>query len=317
MKHAATHPTRSIGFLSRLHDGELSEPERREFEEHSSECAECAAAAREFEEILALYRQAREEPSDPDLASRITRRLDARLRWRPPVRYVRLEIDLLWASVVATCLIAVLALYNFRPARRRAPASVVAESGIRGPAAESPATAPSESNESKPSRKTGARRPTIPPPETSTRADFAPERPAQPSPAPSEPASRAEGSPERRTAPAESASTTASESAAVSGDAASRDDLPASIPTRPTLIHRVEPIIPEALRQGILPRGPITAEAVITESGDVTSVRVLQPVPAGLERSIQDALRKWKYKPALLAGRPVRAYLDVVIYVNP
>ena len=90
MKHATTHPTRSIGFLSRLHDGELSETERREFGAHAAECRECATAAEEFERILALYRQAQVEPADPELAARISRRLDARLRWRPPVRYVRL-----------------------------------------------------------------------------------------------------------------------------------------------------------------------------------------------------------------------------------
>jgi hypothetical protein len=79
----------------------------------------------------------------------------------------------------------------------------------------------------------------------------------------------------------------------------------------------VEPVIPEAFRRGLFARGPITAEAVIAENGDVTSVRVRPPVPAGLVGPIEDALKQWKYRPALLAGKPVPAYLDVVIYVNP
>ena len=80
---APTHPARSLEFLSRLHDGELSAAERAHFESHRAHCAECRKAAADFEATLALYRTDGTSPAPSDLSSRILRRLQAANRAPP------------------------------------------------------------------------------------------------------------------------------------------------------------------------------------------------------------------------------------------
>lgn len=323
MRHAAAHPTRSIGFLSRLHDGELTAAESREYELHSAECAECSSAAAEFEAVLALYRQAQEEPADPALAERIARRLDARLRWRPPVRYLRLEIDLLWTSVVATCLVGVLSLYSFRTSRSHpARVSMVAETR---PISVSPAEEPNlPPEETAAWRKTDLPRPAPAPPGLlAPNAASSVSRPAAEAPALSEESAdrsaAARPEPPTHEPPATPAGARSGEpDRAFAGTPSMlRDETAASVAVAPVLIRRVEPVLSESLRRNLRSEGPFTAQAVITESGDVASVRISPHAPPGLERPIVSALLGWKYKPALREGRPVPAYLNVVVYVNP
>ncbi len=323
MRHAAAHPTRSIGFLSRLHDGELTAAERREYELHSAECSECSSAEAEFEAVLALYRQAREEPADPALAERIARRLDARLRWRPPVRYIRLEIDLLWTSVVATCLVGVLSLYSFRSSRSHpAPVSMVAETR---PTSVSPSEEPKLPDEEAVPQQRADR----PRPASAPTGKFAPDAGAAP-PEPAEAPARAEKSGDRVAAAARPEPPTSEPSPAPAGALSGkpdgalaetpstlRDETAAAATVPPVLLRRVEPVLSESLRRNLRSEGPFTAQAVITESGDVASVRISPHGPPGLERPIVAALLRWKYKPALRDGRPVPAYLNVVVYVNP
>lgn len=325
MRPAAAHPTRSIGFLSRLHDGELTEAERREYELHSAECAECSSAAAEFEAVLALYRQAREEPADPELAERIARRLDARLRWRPPVRYIRLEIDLLWTSVVATCLVGMLSLYSFRSFRSHpAPVSMVAETR---PTSISPVEEPNlQAEETAPRRKTDRPRPAAAPV-----GQFAPDAASSASRSTAPAPARSEESADRVAAAARPEPATSEPSAAPAGTVSVEPDrtsagtpsmlrdetAAAAAAVAPVLIRRVEPVLSESLRRNLRSEGPFTAEAVITESGDVASVRISPHALPELERPIVAALLRWKYKPALRDGRPVPAYLNVVVYVNP
>ena len=319
MKRAAVHPTRSIGFLSRLHDGELTDAERRDFELHAGECSECAAAAAEFEAVLDLYRRAQTELPDPALAGRIARRIDARLRWRPPVRYVKLEIDLLWASVVATCLVGVLAVYNLR-SLRTPPAAVSMVAETSSPVSPSAPAPESLRDEPVPRRATGPR-----PRPAGRRADSredAPEaRAAAPAPLAQVPAPEAEaapspGAPASAAAPEPVPAPSIAPARPESADALLRDEARSGPTTAPVLIRRVEPMLPDANRRLLRSKGPFTVEAVITENGDVDSIRISPPAPPVLEGPIVAALREWKYRPALRDGRAVPARLSVVIYVN-
>ena len=332
MKRAAEHPSRSIGFLSRYHDGELSAAEREAFDRHAAACAECSAAAAEYEAVLAMYRESRPVPSDPSLARRISRRIETELRRRPPVRFLALEIDLLWASVAAIGLVAAIAL--FAVLGRRPSPSLVAENGrtSRAPSAEKPGPfdsstgrAPSSRQAPRSDRSREENRPTFAPgpepAEPESRPDRAPgveggveggvpegvaggvvggatEREAVrekgvSAPEPSVPTEAPpEGKPERR-------------------DAAEPPLRVAGTVQAPVLLRRVEPTIPASARR-LLAVSPVVVEAVISATGDVVSTRIVRSNPAA-DRAVLAALRQWKYRPALLDGRPVAVYLTITV----
>ena len=107
MKNDSTHPARSADFLSRLHDGELTAAERAHFESHRAHCAECRAAASEFERALSLFRASTTSPPSSDLAARILRGLESTTRRWPPFGVV-FGINPKWAAAFSTALIAVI-----------------------------------------------------------------------------------------------------------------------------------------------------------------------------------------------------------------
>jgi hypothetical protein len=106
-KNDSTHPVRSADFLSRLHDGELTAAERARFESHRAHCAECRAAASEFEAALSLFRASTTAPPPPDLPARILRKLRSTTQRRPPFGVV-FGINLKWAAAFSTALLAVI-----------------------------------------------------------------------------------------------------------------------------------------------------------------------------------------------------------------
>jgi hypothetical protein len=101
------HPARSVEFLSRLHDGDLDPSERARFEAHRAHCAECRRAALEFEDAISLFRTSRSRPPRADLAARILRKVQSTNRPRAPFS-PRFRIDLAWAALLATGLLALL-----------------------------------------------------------------------------------------------------------------------------------------------------------------------------------------------------------------
>jgi putative zinc finger protein len=107
MSSLAPHPGRSLEFLSRLLDGELTAAERAQFESHRAHCAECRRAASEFESALTLFRSSRPRPAAADLSARILRKLQAGNRRRSSFG-VTFGIDLRWAGAFAAALLAVL-----------------------------------------------------------------------------------------------------------------------------------------------------------------------------------------------------------------
>jgi anti-sigma factor RsiW len=103
----AAHPARSLEFLSRLHDGELSAAEKAHFESHRAHCDECRKAAADFEATLAYYRTTGTSPVASDLSARILRRLQTTNRRRPAFGVV-FGIDLRWAGAFTAALVAVI-----------------------------------------------------------------------------------------------------------------------------------------------------------------------------------------------------------------
>lgn len=320
MKKTAEHPSRSLGFLSRYHDGELSAAEAREFDVHAGTCSECRFAREEYEAVLAMYRASETETADAALAARITRRIDTEIRHRSPVRYVTLQIDLLWASIIAVCLVGVLTLYSGldrRPRRSAAPVSIVAEA--ERPPAVVPAAEPAPAPTPRPA---APHRRAVPPPVLSA-PEFSPvpgaasgdsaERSGSSAAAPA-PASSAGGA--AREAPAQAAPEAASAPVLRKAEAAPEAALPIGGPvSSPVLVHRVDPILPESMRDRFVTGSPIVLEAVISENGDVANVKVLRSHPP-FDAAAVAAVRQWKYRPALRGGRPVPVYLVVTVTLS-
>lgn len=75
----------------------------------------------------------------------------------------------------------------------------------------------------------------------------------------------------------------------------------------PRLIESVKPEYPEiARRAGV--EGRVTLHVVVGIDGSVEEVDVVRAQPGGIfDESARESVRKWRYKPAIRNGRPVRA----------
>jgi protein TonB len=81
---------------------------------------------------------------------------------------------------------------------------------------------------------------------------------------------------------------------------------------RPVILVKVEPSYPQVARRAGL-RGRVTLRAVVAEDGSVESVEVLASTSPLFSDAAVDAVRKWRYRPASMGGRPVRVYFSVVV----
>jgi len=84
--------------------------------------------------------------------------------------------------------------------------------------------------------------------------------------------------------------------------------------SRPQIVPgtRVQPVYTEAARKARL-QGTVVLQATIDEGGNVIDVRVLKPLPLGLDREAVSAVSQWKFTPALLHGRPVKVFFSVTV----
>jgi protein TonB len=82
--------------------------------------------------------------------------------------------------------------------------------------------------------------------------------------------------------------------------------------TKPEPIRQVQPRYTEnARRAGV--QGAVILEAVIDEQGNVTNVRVLRGLPMGLDREAMSAVQQWKFRPAMMANKPVKVYFNLTV----
>lgn len=80
----------------------------------------------------------------------------------------------------------------------------------------------------------------------------------------------------------------------------------------PVAIDRVEPRYPEAARQARL-TGVVILEAVIDRNGNVVDARVLRDIGLGCGSAALQAVRQWRYQPAIRNGRRIAVYLTVTV----
>jgi len=71
----------------------------------------------------------------------------------------------------------------------------------------------------------------------------------------------------------------------------------------PKLIKKVEPIYPELARNAHV-SGDVSLQISIDEKGDVSEISVVQGHPLLADAAI-NAVKQWKYSPALMNGKPV------------
>jgi periplasmic protein TonB len=77
------------------------------------------------------------------------------------------------------------------------------------------------------------------------------------------------------------------------------------------LIHRVEPVYPLEAREKRI-SGVVLLEATIAGTGDVENLEVISGDPI-LARASLDAVKKWKYKPYMYKGEPIKVGTSVQI----
>lgn len=84
-----------------------------------------------------------------------------------------------------------------------------------------------------------------------------------------------------------------------------RDDVVENAPVHPVRISGTPPKLPEAARKARV-SGIVVVEMLIERDGRVSAARILKPLPFGIDQAVIEAVRTWRYKPAMQDGHPVR-----------
>jgi TonB family protein len=82
----------------------------------------------------------------------------------------------------------------------------------------------------------------------------------------------------------------------------------------PEVLRRVNPVYP-AMAQKFKLEGSITVNALVSETGSVIDTAILKGMKddMGLEKAAADAVRKWRFEPALKNGVKVKVWRPVII----
>lgn len=76
--------------------------------------------------------------------------------------------------------------------------------------------------------------------------------------------------------------------------------------TKPVLIYSIEPEFTEEARKARI-QGTVVLHAEVDERGQIHNIKVINPLGLGLDEKAIEAVRKWKFRPAMKNGRPVRS----------
>lgn len=77
--------------------------------------------------------------------------------------------------------------------------------------------------------------------------------------------------------------------------------------SRPEKISGALPKYTNVARRAGL-HGVVIIEVVIDIQGDVVDEHILQGLPMGLDRAAREAVKTWKFRPAMFKGQPVKVY---------
>ena len=81
---------------------------------------------------------------------------------------------------------------------------------------------------------------------------------------------------------------------------------------RPVKIHDVAPQYPDLAREARI-QGVVILKTLIDDEGNVADIEILKSLPMGLSEAAVDAVKQWKFKPAMVDGTPVPANHNVTV----
>jgi TonB family protein len=81
----------------------------------------------------------------------------------------------------------------------------------------------------------------------------------------------------------------------------------------PVLVTRVDPRYPEFARKAGM-SGDVQLKVLVDAEGKVSRVEVVAGAPGGMTEAAADAVRRWVYQPARVAGRPVAVWKVVRVH---
>jgi TonB family protein len=80
----------------------------------------------------------------------------------------------------------------------------------------------------------------------------------------------------------------------------------------PDKIYSPSPQYTEIARKARI-TGVVIVEAIIDKQGNVTNVKILKGLPMGLDQAAVDAVKRWRFEPATLNGKPVAVIYNLTI----
>lgn len=82
--------------------------------------------------------------------------------------------------------------------------------------------------------------------------------------------------------------------------------------TAPVKLHAPRPLYTEEARAARL-QGVVIVRAIIDADGSVRDVEVLKGLPLGLAERTVEAVREWRFEPALRGGVPVPVFFNITV----
>ena len=81
---------------------------------------------------------------------------------------------------------------------------------------------------------------------------------------------------------------------------------------KPIKIQEVQPQYTDLARKARI-QGVVIMQTIIDKEGNVIDVKLLKSLPMGLGDAAVEAVKQWKYEPAMLNGKPVAVYFNLTV----
>jgi protein TonB len=84
----------------------------------------------------------------------------------------------------------------------------------------------------------------------------------------------------------------------------------------PTLVYKKEVQFPESVKNKKQVWSIIIAETVVSKTGSISEACIVQSKHPELDASVINAVKQWKYKPALKDGQPVSVFVTITVRIH-